>query len=65
MIMRIPQLISCGIHMKSEIPLDRAAPGARVPRVSRRALTVATRHFSERHCLASASRRHEIRPVYH
>ena len=44
MIMWIPQLISGGIHMKSEIPLDHAAPGARGPRVSRRALTVTTRH---------------------
>ena len=32
MIMSIPQLISCGISMKSEILLDHAAPGARAPR---------------------------------
>ena len=32
MIMSIPQLISCGISMKSEIVLDHAAPGARAPR---------------------------------
>ena len=28
MIMWIPQQISCGIHMKSEILVDHAAPGA-------------------------------------
>jgi hypothetical protein len=50
--------------MKNEILLDHAASGVRVPRVSRRVLTVATRHFSERHCLARASRVHEIRPAY-
>jgi hypothetical protein len=32
--------------MKSEIPIDQAAPGARVPRVSlRMALTVTTHHL--------------------
>jgi hypothetical protein len=32
MIMWIPQQISCLIHMKSEITVDHAAPGARAPR---------------------------------
>jgi hypothetical protein len=46
MIMWIPQLICCGIHMKSEIPVDRAAPCARVPRASpRTGPTVTTRHY--------------------
>jgi hypothetical protein len=47
MIMWIPQLIRCGIHMKSEIPVDRAAAGARSPRGSpRMALTLTMHHFS-------------------
>jgi hypothetical protein len=45
MIMWIPQLISCGIHMKSEITVDHAAPGARAPRPGpRTALAGTTRH---------------------
>jgi len=49
MIMVIPQLISCGITMKSEILLDRVAPGARAARAGRRkALTVTTHHSSQR-----------------
>jgi hypothetical protein len=31
MIMWIPQLISCGIHMKSEINVDQATACARAP----------------------------------
>jgi hypothetical protein len=43
--MVIPQLICCGITMKSEITRDHAAPGARAPRPSSRtALTATTRH---------------------
>jgi len=56
MIVEIPQLIWCGITMKSEITLDHAAPGARAPRLARapRAglhtpLTVTTRHSCQRH----------------
>jgi hypothetical protein len=49
MIMVIPQLISCGITMKSEILLDRVAPGARAACPGRRkALTVTTHHSSQR-----------------
>jgi hypothetical protein len=47
MIMWIPHLISCGIHMKSEITVDQAAACARASRASpRTALTLTTRHVS-------------------
>jgi hypothetical protein len=40
--------------MKSEIPVDQAAPGARVPRVSlRMALTVTTHHLDDMHRLVA------------
>jgi hypothetical protein len=52
--MWIPQPISCGIHMKSEIPVDKAAACARAPRPSSRtALTVTTRHVSQRLAVAA------------
>jgi hypothetical protein len=48
MIMVIPQLICCGITMKTEINRDHAVPWARAlragPRTARTALTVTTRH---------------------
>jgi hypothetical protein len=45
MIMVIPQLICCGITMKTEITRDHAVPWARPLRVEpRTALTVTTRH---------------------
>jgi hypothetical protein len=51
MIMWIAQPISCGIHMKSEILSDHAAPGGPVPRTTpRTALTVTTHHLNQRHC---------------
>jgi hypothetical protein len=47
MIMVIPHLISCGITMKSEIMLDRAAARGRALCPSpRTALTLTTRHFA-------------------
>jgi hypothetical protein len=53
MIMWIPHLISCGIHMKSEILLDQAAPCAwdraparTSPRMAAMAPTVTTHHIS-------------------
>jgi hypothetical protein len=45
MIVKIPQLICCGIHMKTEIPVDHAGAYARAPRASQRtAPTVTTHH---------------------
>jgi hypothetical protein len=54
MIMSIPQLICCGIDMKTEILHDHAAQCARAPHASpwappvspRMALTVTTHHLS-------------------
>jgi hypothetical protein len=49
MIMEVPQLISCRTSMKSEILLDRVAPGGRAAGAGRRkALTVTTHHPSQR-----------------
>jgi hypothetical protein len=46
MIMEIPQLICCFISMKTEIPVDQAAPGARAPHAGpRTALMVTTHHL--------------------
>jgi hypothetical protein len=44
MIVEIPQLISCGISMKSEITVDHAAP-ARAPRRSPRTALAGTTHL--------------------
>ena len=44
MIMWIPQLISCGIHMKSEIPVDQAGAWVRAPRASLRTAPTVTMH---------------------
>jgi hypothetical protein len=50
MIMWIPQLISCGIHMEIEILHDHAAPRARAPRPSRRmAPAITTYHVGQQH----------------
>ena len=47
MIMWIPQLIRCGIHMKSEISVDSSAPCARAPRVRPRTGLTVTTHQSD------------------
>jgi hypothetical protein len=60
MIMWIPHLISCGIHMKSEITLDHAAPRTRTSRVGpRTALTGTTHHAGQRRWHVSAGPRRQ------
>ncbi len=53
--MWIPQLISCGIHMKSEILCDHAAPRARVPRASARTAPIVTAHHLSHRCTPSGA----------
>jgi hypothetical protein len=51
MITERKQLITCFISTKSEILRDHHAPRARAPRAGlRKAITVTTHHFSQRHC---------------
>jgi hypothetical protein len=59
MIMWIPQLICCGIHMKSEIPVDHVAPGMRASHLSPlKALTPTTHHLSLLTALPSEGQKH-------
>jgi hypothetical protein len=45
MIMWIPQLIGCGIHMKNEISVDHAAACARARRARPRTVLTLTTHY--------------------
>src|ERR1700730_11029494 len=51
MITEIPQLITCKVSMKTEIPCDRAAPRVRAPRA--RPHTTLAHHSGQRHWAAA------------